>query len=447
MVKEVFWQTGTKISFQIKWSFMSDKAKKTKENPEEKKEKSKKEPKDKNIQKVGRQEDEEQEDEKIEVDLSDNPDTEDISIKIPLSRRIKRFFRNPKKRKIFYISITILILVIFGIGFYLMNRDTAVVSSINNNPEETKAEATKPITYESPLDGILVEDETITKKHPVAIVVENHTDARPQAGLDKASIVYEALAEGGITRFLGLYSTYEAEKVGPVRSARTYFVDWAHGYNAFFAHVGGNMDALDKIPVDKVLDLDQFKYSAAYWRERSSSVASEHTMFTSTAKLRDQATKNNYSTANNFSTYKFKNDESAENRPESQNITINYSNENYKVKFVYDKESNSYKRYMGGKLHTDRVTKENLMPKNIIVMTVTQQPTVTRINEPGLTMGTIGEGKALIYIDGEEIKGTWKKQSADTREMFFDESGKEITFNRGQFWISVVPSGTKPVVE
>ncbi|MBM2821184.1 MAG: hypothetical protein HW405_944, partial [Candidatus Berkelbacteria bacterium] len=97
-------------------------------------------------------------------------------------------------------------------------------------------------------------DKTLAGRHPLAIIIENHPAARPQIGLDKASIIYEAITEGGITRFMAIYGPRDADKIGPVRSLRTFFLDWSHEYQAFLAHVGGNIDALDRVPQEGTLD-------------------------------------------------------------------------------------------------------------------------------------------------------------------------------------------------
>lgn len=367
--------------------------------------------------------------------------------KLPLRERIRNFFKNPKKRLIFEIVLGLILIAIFGTGMYLMTREkTAPVQ------EETKkaAEETK---YPAALDGVMTDKES-AEKHPLAIVVENDPAARPQSGLDKASIIYETVYDpAATTRFMALYGTYEAEKVGPTRSARTFFVDWAHGYDAFFAHWGGNMDALDQIRAEKIYDLDEFTYPKAYWKESTKGKATEHTGYTSTLKLREQAAANKYPTANNFTVYKFK-DESAENsnnntnsansntnadtQAPANNITVNFSNASYKVDFIYDKATNSYKRNLAGSAHKDALSGGQLNPKNIAVMTVARKSTKTRINEPGYTMTTTGSGNAKIFIDGKQISGTWKKNSAAEREIFYDATGQEVVFNRGQLWICVV---------
>lgn len=354
-----------------------------------------------------------------------------------LGARIKAFFKNPKKRLVFIIVLGLIIVAAAAAGYYFFMRNTDKVAIDSTAKPE-------PTYYESPLDGIMTTDVNVASRHPLGIIVENHVDARPQAGLTEASIVYEAIAEGGITRFLALFGTKESEKVGPVRSARTYYVDWAHGYNAYLGHVGGNIDALDQIKSEKILDLDQFAYPKAYWREKGLRVSSEHTMFTTTAGLREQAAANGYPTENNFPVYKFKDDPKADSpeaavMPASQTISVNFGSANYNVSFAYDKASNSYLRSQAGKTHTDKTSGAQINPKNVIVMTVTRQAIKTRINETGYQMTTVGEGAAKIFLDGKVIDGTWKKTSKENREKFYDATGAEIIFNRGQFWISVIP--------
>lgn len=363
-----------------------------------------------------------------ESEESDKP-THKSSGKLTLWQKIK----TPRGRLVTLIVIFGILLIGLAIYAFVATGKKTTSTGASVKGQETKVAA--------PLDGVMGSTDT-AKRHPLAIVVENHPDARPQVGLDKASIVYEAIAEGGITRYLALYGTSEADKVGPVRSARTFFVDWVLGYNAWLGHVGGNMDALDQIKADKVLDLDQFAYSGPYWREPKKGLATEHTMYTTTAKLREQAAKNKLSTDNSFKVYKFKDDPTGaakEALPAAQKVAVNFSTATYNVVYDYDKTTNSYKRSMAGKPHNDQATGAQLNPKNIVVMTVARKSTVTRINENGYTMTTVGSGAAKIFLDGKAISGTWKKDAKTSREVFLDESGQEITFNRGQFWICVIP--------
>lgn len=373
-------------------------------------------------------------------------DSEDDNKMLKDKKEKIAFFKNPKKRLIFIISLGLLLIALSGIGLYFMLHDNLSTAISGGKQTAKTQDQPKVELFESPINGLLV-PKADADRHALAVIVENHPDARPQSGLSQADIVYEAIAEGGITRFMAIYSTKQAEKVGPVRSARTFFVDWAHGYNAYLAHVGGNMDALDKIKAERTFDLDQFAYSGPYWREYAAGLATEHTMYTDTNKLYDLASKNGYSTANNFNSLKFKDDPDQSTLPESQKVTVNFSSAQYEAAFVYEKATNSYKRFIDGKAQNDKLTKAQLNPKNIVVMTVKRQQVVTRINEPGYSMTTVGSGNAKFFLDGKQINGTWKKASTADRELFYDENGQEITFGRGQFWICVIPPESTVKVE
>jgi hypothetical protein len=369
-------------------------------------------------------------------------DVEPPKRKLKIIERIRNFFANPRKRLIFIGAVGLLVIAAFGLGLYFMTHEGK-----SSGDSTKKAADVEEQLFEAPLDGVKTDIDS-SNRYPLAIMVENHTEARPQSGLEKASVIYEAIAEGGITRFMALFGTHEAEKVGPVRSARPYFVDWAHGYNAYYAHVGGNALALDKISSEKILDLDQFKYASLYWRDNSKIVSSEHTVYTSTIKLREKSTELGYTISKNFNIYRFKDDPDPTSTSDTTavatpitaaTVDIDFSSANYKVQYKYDKTTNSYKRYLAGLAHNDAISGNQLNPKNVIVMTVKRTPIVTRINEHGYEMDNIGEGVAKIFINGKVIDGKWKKSSKESREIFYDLTGQEITFNRGQFWISVIP--------
>lgn len=383
--------------------------------------------------------------EDIYFDSQRGDKAEELTQKKVSDSKFREFFKNPKKRLMLWIILGVVLIAAAGVGYYFYMKNTDKVAV-----DKSKKEA--PKLYSAPLDGVMTTDVDATTRHPLGVIIENHTDARPQSGLISASIVYEAIAEGGITRFLAIYGTKLSEKVGPIRSARTYFVDWAHGYDAYLAHVGGNIDALDKIKAESILDLDQFRYPSAYWREKGLNVSSEHTMFASIPKLYDQAATDKYATSNDFAVFQFKDDPKPESPeyaaiPDSQTISIDYGNANYNVVFTYDKSTNSYKRSLAGTPHLDRETKEQISPKNVVVMIVDRKAIKTRINESGYEMTTVGEGVAKIFIDGKTIEGKWKKTAKDQREKFYDSTGAEIVFNRGQFWISVISPELKVTVE
>jgi hypothetical protein len=305
---------------------------------------------------------------------------------------------------------------------------------------KTSNKTTVPVKFsntqvECKLDGTNAPKE-LANRRPLAIMVENHPEARPQVGLDKASIIYEAIAEGGITRFMAVYGPRDADKVGPVRSARVYYVDWSEEYNALYAHAGGAQNALTKIVEDNVPDLNH--NTTAFWRQNDGR-ALEHTLYTTTKKLYEYAVNQKFDiNTSDFTPQKFKSDLSADQRTTAQGAVINFSTDTYKVEWKYDKEKNMYLRNMAGSPHNDEATKQQLTTKNVVIQVVSRSP-VESAGKTVYEMNTVGSGEATVLMDGKSYKGTWKKDKAGhTRTMFYDDKGKQISFNRGVTWIEVV---------
>ncbi len=309
-------------------------------------------------------------------------------------------------------------------------------------------------------------------KRPLAVMVENHEESRPQSGLSSADVVYEAVAEGGITRFMAVFycgRNFELNdiQVGPVRSARTYFLDWLSEYDALYAHVGGAntpgpANALGQIIDYKIKDLNQFSIGfPTFWRDYQRlgrAVATEHTMYSTTKKLWDVGDKKGWGVADaagvrwdkGFIPWKFKDD--AAGGTEAKNITVNFwaSQGNYTVEWNYDANCNCYQRKNGGQPHNDLNTEKVLSPKVVIVRYMAESRANDGYeNNAHMLYANKGpqapSGQALIFQDGKVIKGTWNKKNRLARETFLDASGKEIELNRGQIWLQAVPAGTDAV--
>lgn len=348
-----------------------------------------------------------------------------------------------KKLSIISGALIIVLAVVAGAVYASINKDTN--GAVNATATPVPTPTPKPTIMASLLDGVMVSSDLATR-HPLAVMIENHPDARPQAGLGEASVVYEAITEGGITRFMALFGHTVPEKVGPVRSARSVFIDFAEEYtpnSAYYAHVGGESGALGKISGDKVYDLNQSSIGAkAFQRFAKAGVATEHTMYAFPAKLFQVAKDLGYKTESTFQSWKFKEDTSIENRPEAQTISIPFSSATYDVKYTYDKASNTYKRTMGGTEHKDANTGKVIAPKNVIVHFASYE------RLPGSTkdvqkVGVLGEGKAKIFLDGKVIDATWKKPSSPSRTIYTDTAtGKEVEFNRGQIYVEIPKIGS-----
>ena len=289
--------------------------------------------------------------------------------------------------------------------------------------------------YFSPLTGNKVKSEAVTKQAVTAIMIENSPDARPHSGLKDAGVVYEAIAEGGITRFVALYQESKPSLVGPVRSLRPYFVDWLAPYQASVAHVGGSAKALNTVRNGKFRDIDQFFNADYYWR--ASDRYAPHNVYTSFAKL-DALNKAKGYTTSKFESFPRTDGEPAETLNATK-VSINVSSSSYNLRYIYSKKSNAYKRYYEGNVpHNDR-EKGQLIPKVVVALHVNESTVMEDGARERIT--TSGSGKAEIFQNGTVIKATWKKASQFKPLTLVDANGKEIELVRGQTWITAVPNG------
>lgn len=316
----------------------------------------------------------------------------------------------------------------------------------NSTSSATPKAAQEARDIPGPINGVLFtasEAKAWQKRRPLAAVIENHNDARPQSGLSNADLVYETLAEGGITRYLAFYLTnFSNVYLGPVRSMRTYFLDWLEEYDALASHVGGNMDALDRIGPEGVKDLDQFSLGNPTYGRTTDRFA-PHNVYTTTDDLWRAAAKRNYNGASSFQSWKFKDEATASARPSAQVLRLGFLGDpNYKVTWTYSQEVNSYLRSIGGQDDTDRNNNQRVFAKTIVIELVSYQTGTTRIGESTVILGDKGSGKAYVFTDGVVKEGTWKKDNTADRTKFLDKDGQEIPFNRGPIWVEAVPTSS-----
>jgi hypothetical protein len=299
----------------------------------------------------------------------------------------------------------------------------------------------KPVEKMSvaPLSGLRVKED-VAKKTPIAIVVENHPESRPQSGLNKADIVYETFAEGGITRFLAIYQSQEPPaQIGPVRSARPYFVEWAKSYEALFAHVGGSIDALDLIKARGIYDINQFNFPSTFWRDRTR--RAPHNVYTTLARIEEAAQTKNYPSQNqSVPSYLFKPEPKKEERPESFSFRVQYNNA-FGVTYTYLPEENTFKRAIAGYKHMDKETGEQLAAKNVLIGFSNFSYGRTRYNEQKVDIVNTGSGSAIAYVNGKRQQATWKRLPGGPLK-FYSQEGSEIALSPGTTWISFVPTGT-----
>lgn len=346
-----------------------------------------------------------------------------------LENFIKKLKTDRKTQIIFIIVLCVLLGVAIFLYYYFSDKDGA---SNFNLKEKTSLDAGRR------LDGVLVPPEN-ANEYPVAVMIENLVTVRPQSGLAEAGVVYEALAEGGITRFMAMYAGEVTNEIGPVRSARPYFVEWVSEYDALYAHCGGSPQALEMISAYDIKTINQIGGDHAYyWRDPI--IAAPHNLFTSTElltfALRD---KNLIDEVPTYTPWKFKDEAKLADRPtEDRTINIEFSGPDYAVEYRYDREANSYQRFNGGMEHLDANTGNQLAPKNVIVQKVVETP----LDDQGrINLDVVGEGEAIIFTNGKTVEGKWEKDDRVARTIYYDQDGKEIELSRGQTFVEIVPEG------
>lgn len=295
--------------------------------------------------------------------------------------------------------------------------------------------APEPEKFYSPLTGAQVENEAATKQATTGIMIENSPDARPQSGLKDSGVVFEAIAEGGITRFLVLYQEQKPQLIGPVRSVRMYYVDWVAAFNASVAHIGGSAAALAEVRNGSYRDIDQFFNAGYYWR--ASDRYAPHNVYTSFAKLDELNAAKGY-TSSSFNGFTRK-DTKASETPTATSVNIQVSSALFNSTYAYNATTNTYDRSQGGAPHLDREGGQ-ISPRVVIAMKIDQQ----RVFEDGWReqIAAIGSGTAYIFQDGTAQEVKWSKASKTDQIKFTDANGVDVPLARGQTWLTAVPNGT-----
>lgn len=363
-----------------------------------------------------------------------------------------------------------------GVSYSVFKKSSTSSTIVSpTSPQQTggfKIDTSAPKTEACPLNGAKftkAEKGIWEQRRPLGVMIENHADSRPQSGLSKADIVYEAVAEGGITRFLSIFycgAVAEDMVVGPVRSARTYYLDFVSEYGDYplYAHVGGAnvpgpANALGQIGDYGWLrmgnDMNQFSLGfPTYWRDYERvghEVATEHTMYSSTEKLWDVAKSRDLTNVDssgnkwdkNFRSWKFKDDAQLSDRGSVEKVSFEFwqNQPGYGVSWEYNKENNVYSRFNGGQPHVDLDNNEQIKAKSIVILSMKEKGPIDDLKHMLYT--TTGEGKMWLFQDGQVAEGTWKKSKRQERTIFQDAKGKEISLNKGPIWIEILPASQK----
>jgi len=337
----------------------------------------------------------------------------------------------PPGKKEFAVIALFVVLSGLGIATFITRQPSAPVAAV-----ETKSKKTvQPTTVASALSGLPVDPAT-NQKTVTGVMIENSPQARPQAGLGQASVVFEAIAEGGITRFLALFQDTAPDNIGPIRSARPYYAQWALGFDAAYAHVGGSPKALANIKEWGVRDLDQFHNAGAY--HRIGSRAAPHNMYSSIPKLNELENSKGY-TSSKFTGF-LRKKEAPSKAPDARVINLNISGPMYNVRYDYNTATNSYNRSQAGGPHTDTNTNAQISPKVVIALVM---PYSLEGDGYHSVYNTLGAGTVYIFQDGKVTTGQWAKPDNKSQFKFSDANGKIIKLNPGQTWLTAVGATNK----
>ncbi len=315
-------------------------------------------------------------------------------------------------------------------------------------PTPTPTPEPTPEPVPAPLTGRLV-SPAVAKRHAIAVMVDDHRDARPQSGFNDAAIVWHAPAEGGIPRYMLIFQDRVPPSVGPVRSARQYDLAGAAEWKAVYAHVGGSPQALQTLRQQGrgqlVFDADQFRWGSTYFHRTTDRFA-PHNVYTSGKELRRLASRLGARDTAVKAAWRFGADKHLLLRPAGTTITVVYSQNT--ITYRYDRKSNTYRRSVSGeKRQMDRGVDKPVAPKNVIVMTMSFGRLNDGSNKNRLEAQVIGRGTAWISTNGTTVKGTWRKRSMTDPTRFYDAAGKPVRLTVGQTFIQVMPRGSKITIK
>jgi hypothetical protein len=304
----------------------------------------------------------------------------------------------------------------------------------------TPTPAPTPVLVADPLTGRLV-SPAAAARHPIAVMIDDLSPARPQSGFNAASIVWQAPAEGGIPRYMMVFQENIPTAVGPVRSSRYYYIAWAAELKALYAHAGGSPQALQTLrnqgSGQLVYNADEFRWGNSF--HRVSFRFAPHNLYTTGKELRGIATTVGAKDRPITWPWTFAPDAVMSSRPIGGRIQVSYGNENT-IRYDYDRKSNTYLRAVTGEAkQIDNATGKRVQPTNVIVMVMKFGPLNDgHPQKHRLEAQVTGKGPAWISTNGITIKGTWKKASLTAPTRFFDSAGKPVVLTIGQTFVQVM---------
>lgn len=349
--------------------------------------------------------------------------------------REKLVFSWPPGKKEYITAAVVLVLLLGGGGVWALTHHSKPVPKAKVAVIK-KIVPPKSVTVPSTLSGLPV-DPSVNTRPVTAVMVENSDAARPQSGLGPAEVIFEAIAEGGVTRFMALYQDTSPANIGPIRSARPYYVEWALGFDADYAHVGGSPDALADIKSWHVKDLDEFANGGSY--HRIATRDAPHNVYTGIDTLTQLEAAKGYTTSN-FTGFVRKAEAPAK-QPTAASINLTLSGPDYNAHYDYVAATNSYNRAEGGAGLFDANSNLQLSPKVVVAMVVPlSQGALDSSGAYYSEYNVIGSGSVYVFQDGTVTTGQWTKTSDSSQITFADSSGNVLKLNPGQTWLTAVGS-------
>ena len=335
-----------------------------------------------------------------------------------------------KKIKKEYLLIIIVLVVVALLGTLIYLTTSKKNKNNNENDNSTTTTTVKKLN--------IVNEES--KSRPYAIMINNVEGARKlQSGLQDAYMVYELMVEGGITRYLALFLDQTTERIGSIRSARHYYLDYALENDAIYVHHGYSPQAREdwsKLGVDRI----EVNESTTGWRDKSASKTYEFTLFTNIEKLgkgiQSKRTERNKDLLLNYSVDNIDISQ-MEGAIPANKVDIKYSS-NTTTNYTYDTDNNIYLRSVNNKSQNDYVTGKQLTVKNIIVYKV-KYSNIQGDNKGRQTIDNVGNGTGYYISNGYAVPITWKKDSRSSATIYKYNNGKEIQVNDGNTFIQIMP--------
>lgn len=318
-----------------------------------------------------------------------------------------------------------------------INEETSV-----SETDETGLATENNSGVKSPLNGKYYAEDVILQR-PVVVMLDNHPSSRWQAGISKAEIIYECEVEYPYTRYMAVFLSEAPEQLGPVRSARPYFIKFALEYDPLYVHVGGSNEAFKNISEYNMADIDGLK-SSAFWRYYDTGKTAPNNMYTSIKNIRAEQLKYGFRQSGNYIGFDFNinnedTDISDTTTVDCNKLSIVY-NKSYRINYVLDEEKSIYSRYVNDKLQIDEFYKTNIEAANIIIQKVQKKI----VDDYGrLHLDIISEGTGYLISNGKINEITWSKISAESKTIYKDNIGNEIKLNPGQTWIQVISQNSR----